>query len=94
MKLNGKTLAPIFEDREDLAELYIAILDNYRGIGFTPRGALEGIADDLKHGRLTSQESLEALNCSMDEMLVTMAYIIEHFAQYAPDEMVTGNGHD
>ena len=58
-----------------------------RGIGFTPRGALESIADDLKHGRLTSQESLETLNCSMDEMLVTMAYVIEHFAQYAPDEI-------
>jgi hypothetical protein len=25
---------------------------------------------------------------------VTMAYILEHFAQYAPDEMVAGNGHD
>ena len=36
MKPKGRTLAPIFEDREDLAELYIAILDNYRGIGFTP----------------------------------------------------------
>ena len=85
MKLNGKSLAPIFDDREDLAELDGEILGNYRGIGFTPRGALESIADDLKHGRLTSQESLETLNCSMDEMLVTMAYIIEHFAQYAPD---------
>lgn len=81
-------MAPIFTDRPELAELYIALLDNYHGVGSTPRTALESVADDLKNGRLTSDEALDTLNCTRDEMLVTISYVIEHFAQWATDTPV------
>lgn len=84
--------SPISKDRPELVELYSAIIDNYYGFGATPRTALEGIADDLKHGRLTSDEALNTLNCTRDEMLSTIAYIVEHLAQFTPNEMVAGYG--
>ena len=87
-----KAHAPIFREHPELAELYSAIIDNYYGLGATPRTALEGIADDLKHGRLTSIEALDTLSCTRDEMLKTIAYIVEYLAQFAPDEMVAGYG--
>lgn len=85
-----KSLSPVFNDRPELAELYIALLDNYYGIGSTPRNALESVADDLKHGRLTSDEALDTLNCTRDEMIVTVSYVVEHFAQWAADAPVSG----
>lgn len=87
-----KARAPIFREHPELAELYSAIIDNYYGLGATPRTALEGIADDLKHGRLTSNEALDTLSCTRDEMLKTIAYIVEYLAQFAPNEMVAGYG--
>ena len=75
-----KARAPIFREHPELAELYSAIIDNYYGLGATPRTALEGIADDLKHGRLTSSEALDTLSCTRDEMLKTIAYIVEYLA--------------
>jgi len=79
------SLSPIFSDKPELAELYAALIENYGGIGYTPRGALEGIADDLKHGRLTDAETLNALSCTRDEMVLVVAYLVEHFAQWAHD---------
>ena len=82
----------ISEEHPELTELYSAIMDNYYGLGATPRTALEGVADDLKHGRLTSAEALDTLSCTIEEMLTTIAYIVEHLAQFASNEMVAGYG--
>lgn len=82
----------ISKEHPELTELYSAIIDNYYGLGATPRTALEGIADDLKHSRLTSAEALDTLSCTMEEMLTTIAYIVEYLAQFASNEMVAGYG--
>lgn len=79
------SLPPIFADKPELADLYMALMDQYGGLGATPRTALEGLADDIKHGRLTTDEALETLSATRDEVLVTVAYLIEHFAQWASD---------
>ena len=63
----------------------MAMIEQYGGIGSTPRTALEGIADDLKHGRLTTDEALDTLGATRDEVLVTVAYLVEHYAQWASD---------
>jgi len=82
--------SPVFDERPDLAELYGAILDNYYGLGATPRTMIEGLAEDLRYGRLTSDESLDSLGCTMGEMITTLGFVLGHMAQYAPDEMVEG----
>ncbi len=87
-----KAHTPISSEHPELAELYSAIIDNYYGFGATPRTALEGIADDLKHRRLTSSEALDTLNCTHDEMMTTISYVIQYLAQFAPNEMVAGYG--
>lgn len=79
------SLSPIFADRPQLADLYMAMIEQYGGVGSTPRTALEGIADDLKHGRLTTEEALDTLSATRDEVLVTVAYLVEHYAQWASD---------
>ena len=79
------TLKPVFTDRPELADLFAVLIEQYAGIGATPRTALESLADDLKHGRLTSDEALGTLETTKDEMLVTIAYLIEHFAQWSPE---------
>jgi len=79
------SLSPIFTDKPELADLYTAMIENYGGFGCTPRSALEGIADDLKHGRLTTDEALDTLGATRDEVLLTVAYLVEHFAQWAHD---------
>lgn len=79
------SLSPIFDDKPELADLYMAMIEQYGGIGSTPRTALEGIADDLKHGRLTTDEALDTLGATRDEVLVTVAYLVEHYAQWASD---------
>ncbi|NCX76631.1 MAG: hypothetical protein EBX09_06300 [Actinobacteria bacterium] len=84
------TLDPVFSDKPELADLYMVLIEQYGGIGATPRTALESIADDLKHGRLTSDEALGTLGVDRDEMLVAIAYLIEHFAQWSPDRPMFG----
>lgn len=84
------SLSPIFTDKPELADLYMVLIEQYGSIGATPRTALESIADDLKHGRLTSDESLETLSTTRDEMLVTLSYLIEHFAQWSPERPMFG----
>jgi len=79
------SLSPIFTDKPELADLYTAMIENYGGFGSTPRSALEGIADDLKHGRLTDDEALATLGATRDEILLTVAYLVEHFAQWTHD---------
>lgn len=79
------SLSPIFTDKPELADLYMAMIEQYGGIGSTPRAALEGIADDLKHGRLTTEEALDTLGATRDEVLVTVAYLVEHYAQWASE---------
>lgn len=84
------TLDPVFSDNPELADLYMVLIEQYGGIGATPRTALESIADDLKHGRLTSSESLRTLDATLDEMIVTIAYLIEHFSGWSPDQPMFG----
>lgn len=84
------TLDPVFADKPELADLYMALMDQYGSLGATPRTALESIADDLKHGRLTSDEALGTLAATRDEILVTISYLIEHFAQWSPEYPVFG----
>lgn len=79
------SLSPIFVDKPELADLYMVMIEQYSGIGSTPRTALESIADDLKHGRLTTEEALDTLSATRDEVLLTVAYLIEHYAQWASD---------
>lgn len=79
------TLEPVLSDRPELADLYAVLIEQYAGFGSNPRAALESLADDLKHGRLTSDEALQTLETTRDEMLVTVAYLIEHFARWSPE---------
>jgi hypothetical protein len=84
------SLSPIFTDNPALADLYMAMMEQYGGLGATPRTALESIADDLKHGRLTSDEALAGLGSTRDEVLLTVSYLIEHFAQWSPERPLFG----
>jgi len=83
--------SPVIEEMPHLADLYGALLENYGGLGSTPRSALEGIADDLKMGRLTGDEALHSLGCTRDEMMLAIAYLVEHFAQWAHDRPARGD---
>lgn len=84
------TLKPVLTDRPELADLFAVLVEQYGGIGATPRTALESLADDLKHGRLTSDEALRTLETNRDEMLVTISYLIEHFARWSPEHPMFG----